>query len=134
MARGGTLLQDCAEHLEGSLKHDYFPGQGFERDHLAHQVRVEPGSRLHRALGSDSPQVNSMHHQGILRLGEGLRPTAWAPDGLIEAVEGAAAEPFLLGVQWHPEVLMDGDAGTRRLFADFVAACAAYHQRQVLVG
>jgi putative glutamine amidotransferase len=135
VALGGTLVQDCAARWEAAIKHDYFPGQGFAREHLAHEVAVAPGSRLHDAFGTERMDVNSMHHQGVLRLGDGLRATAWAPDGLIEAVESQDDGHFLVAVQWHPEVLIDTDPGTARLFGGFVAACQAYRaRRELLVG
>jgi putative glutamine amidotransferase len=130
VATGGTLLQDCAAHWKDAVKHDFFPGQGYPREHLAHGVTLAPGSRLAEAFGAGHARVNSMHHQGILRLGDGLRATAWAPDGLIEAVEGQDGTTFLAAVQWHPEVLIDSDAGTARLFGGFVEACRAYRARR----
>jgi putative glutamine amidotransferase len=132
VATGGTLLQDCAAHWQGAIKHDYFPGQGYARDYLAHEITVARGSRVHHAFGAQSVPVNSMHHQGIDRLGDDLRATAWGPDGLIEAIEAQNEDHFLVAVQWHPEVLIDADPGTQRLFADFVEACRAYRQRTAL--
>jgi putative glutamine amidotransferase len=87
VALGGTLFQDIEADLPGSIKHDYFPGQGYSRDHEAHDIDVAAASRLADALGAGAETVNSMHHQGIRDLGRGLRPSALAPDGLIEAVE-----------------------------------------------
>jgi putative glutamine amidotransferase len=69
--------------------------------------------------------VNSMHHQGIRRLGDGLAATVHAPDELIEGIEGTG-ESFLVGVQWHPEMLVERDAGTRRLFTEFREAAEAF--------
>jgi putative glutamine amidotransferase len=132
VAAGGTLYQDCEEQFAGSLKHDYFPNAGHARDYLAHAVRLEPGSRLHGIYGADEVSVNSMHHQGLNRIAEGLVATAVAPDGLIEALE-APDEPFTVGVQWHPEMLVDKDAGTRRLFRAFVDAAAAWHEQRASV-
>ena len=128
VAAGGTLVQDCTAFCEQAIKHDYFPGAGWARDHLAHDVAVAPGSRLHAAFGGEAAPVNSMHHQGIDRLGDGLKATAWAPDGLIEAVETTDDAHFMVGVQWHPEMLIDADAGTRRLFEDFIAASLAWRE------
>lgn len=125
VAAGGSLYQDCAEELADSIKHDYFPNAGHARDYLAHTVQVEPGTRLHDIFGADEVRVNSMHHQGLARIAAGLTVSATAPDGLIEALE-AADHPFALGVQWHPEMLVNTDAGTRRLFETFVAAARAY--------
>ena len=132
VAAGGTLLQDCAAQLEHGIKHDYFPGEGWERDYLAHEVEIVPGSRLHAAFGVERALVNSMHHQGIARLGEGLSVTAVAPDGLMEALEGPRDGPFLVGVQWHPEMLIDSHAGTRRLFEAFIEAANAYAGQLVI--
>ncbi|HEX5727562.1 MAG TPA: gamma-glutamyl-gamma-aminobutyrate hydrolase family protein [Longimicrobiaceae bacterium] len=126
VAAGGALLQDCSLH-PGAVKHDYFPGAGWARDHLAHEVRLAASSRLHAAFGTDVAMVNSMHHQGLGRLGEGLAETAWSPDGLVEAVEGTDPEHFLVGVQWHPEMLMEAHAGTRKLFEDFIEASVQHH-------
>jgi putative glutamine amidotransferase len=132
VAEGGTLYQDCAEYYPDSIKHDYFPNAGFARDHLAHTVRVEPGSRLHDAFGSDEAHVNSMHHQGIRNVPDTLVASAWAPDGLVEAVE-APGDAFYVGVQWHPEMLVDTDPGTRRLFSAFIDAALAYRESGVAV-
>lgn len=127
VAAGGTLYEDLAEQLPGSIKHDYFPfqGQNFARDHLAHEVEVQPGSRLADLFGDGALKVNSMHHQGVRDIGEGLRPTATAPDGLIEAVEGMDGG-YLVGVQWHPEALTDGDDRTPRLFEQFISASRSW--------
>ena len=125
VAAGGSLYQDCAEYFAGAIKHDYFPNAGYARDHLAHEVRLSAGTRLHELFGTDVVRVNSMHHQGVRRIPDDLLPTAVAPDGLVEALE-APGEAFYVGVQWHPEMLVDSDPGTRRLFEDFVAAAAAF--------
>jgi putative glutamine amidotransferase len=125
VATGGTLLQDCTQQLPGSIKHDYFPNAGFARDYLAHEIEVAGESRLRGILGSDRVPVNSMHHQGICRLGEGLVTTAFAPDGLAEALE-MADERFVVGVQWHPEMLVDTDTPTRRLFEAFIDAASEF--------
>ncbi|HSJ13237.1 MAG TPA: gamma-glutamyl-gamma-aminobutyrate hydrolase family protein [Longimicrobiales bacterium] len=125
VAAGGSLYQDCAAYFEGAIKHDYFPNAGYARNYLAHAVRITAGTRLHEVLRAGEVQVNSMHHQGLKEIADGLRPSAVAPDGLIEALE-APGEAFCVGVQWHPEMLVDDDAGTRRLFEDFVAAASAY--------
>jgi putative glutamine amidotransferase len=72
-----------------------------------------------------------MHHQGIRDLGRGLIATATAPDGLIEATE-AADGSFLLGVQWHPEALTDGDVRMRALFDQFIAAAKDYRVKGMI--
>lgn len=124
VACGGSLVQDIEQGHERAIKHDYFPTQGHERDYLAHEAQVRPDSRLSRIFGAGTITVNSMHHQGIKQLGAGLEATVHAPDGLIEGIEGTG-ESFLIGVQWHPEMLIDQDEATFRLFSVFKTACAA---------
>ncbi|RME65935.1 MAG: gamma-glutamyl-gamma-aminobutyrate hydrolase family protein [Caldilineae bacterium] len=121
VACGGALYQDLhsqAPHLD---KHDYYPPK-FERFRISHAIRVEADSLLARALGQIH-EINSMHHQGIKRMGFGLRAVATAPDGLVEAVE-CPALPFVLGVQWHPEELAKTDLHSADLFTQFVWAAA----------
>jgi putative glutamine amidotransferase len=99
VALGGSLQQ----HILGvtDIPHLTFS----PRHHLAHQVRLEPGSQLAAVMGGDCVEVNSIHHQAIERLAPVLRPVGYAPDGLIEAVEWPGRP--VLGVQWHPENLVD---------------------------
>ena len=121
VAAGGTLFQDIDAQLEGAIRHDYFPNYGFERDHVSHEVAVEPSSRLRSLVDLDQLPVNSMHHQGVKRLGKGLVACARAADGLIEAVESTNGH-WMVGVQWHPEVFAADDPHTRDLFRGFVDA------------
>jgi putative glutamine amidotransferase len=103
---GGTLHQDLSS-LEAPGPKVTHKGATSEDRQVRHEARVEPESLLGRLWGdARSATVNSAHHQGIDKLGRGLTPIAWAPDGLVEAVQ-ALGFPFLLGVQWHPERLMD---------------------------
>jgi putative glutamine amidotransferase len=129
VACGGSLYQHVPDQLPQAMKHDSFPAAtNFTRDHLAHVVEVDPSSRLGRLMGSPEIQVNSMHHQGIKRLASSLRPSAHAPDGLIEGVEGRNGQ-YLLAVQWHPEELVETHPSMRRLFTDFVEAARAFRSR-----
>ncbi|HWA17167.1 MAG TPA: gamma-glutamyl-gamma-aminobutyrate hydrolase family protein [Gemmatimonadales bacterium] len=123
VALGGTLHQDLETEMPGAIKHDYFPNAGFARDHLAHDVTIEPGSRLRQIVGDPVLPVNSMHHQGIRTLGAGLKATAFAPDGLVEALE-SDKDNYVVAVQWHPEALADRDEKMAALFHSFVAATA----------
>lgn len=125
VAAGGSLYQDIEAQLPGAIRHDYFPTYGFTRDHLAHEVTVSFSSRLRTLVDAERVPVNSMHHQGVKRLGSGLVPCAHAADGLVEAVESPNGQ-FLVGVQWHPEVFDAEDPHTRGLFRGFVEAAAAY--------
>jgi putative glutamine amidotransferase len=130
VALGGTLYQDLGAQCAACMKHDYFPTYGFARDHLAHEVSLEQGSRMRGVMNLDRIPVNSMHHQGIKTLAPALTASALAPDGLIEAAE-SSDEHFLVGVQWHPEVFEAKNPNTRALFSEFVAQAARFRDREV---
>ena len=121
VAAGGTLVQDIDAQFEGAIRHDYFPTYGFERDHVSHDVAVDPSSRLRTLVDLEQLPVNSMHHQGVKELGTGLVACAHSADGLIEAVESTNGH-WMVGVQWHPEVFEADDPHARDLFRGFVAA------------
>jgi putative glutamine amidotransferase len=111
VARGGTLHQ----HLPGHRQTE--PGSV-----VTHGVRVAPESRLRRLLGPQA-EVNSFHHQAVDRLGARLVPVAWSADGALEAYE-APDWPFVAGVQWHAECLVDRPEQLS-LFEAFVMAASA---------
>ena len=117
VARGGSLWQDLPSERPTALAH---PQRDVPRDHLAHQLRLEPDSRLADVLACTELPVNSFHHQAVRAVGAGLRPVGWADDGTIEAVEGDG--PFLVGVQCHPECLVQSQPVWRRLFRAFIEA------------
>lgn len=110
VATGGSLHQHLPDVL-GSEVHRPAPAQ-----HGRVRVAVQPGSGLARAVGL-TVDVPCYHHQAMDRLGLGLRATAWADDGTVEAVE-LPGDAFVLGVQWHPEL----DAHDDRLFVALVQA------------
>jgi putative glutamine amidotransferase len=118
VALGGTLHQHLPACVSDALPHR----QDADLARPTHRVQVASGSRLAGALGRDVAEVNSLHHQAIDRLGEGLEAVAWAPDGVVEGVEGTG-DAFLLGVQWHAEGLMERPE-ERLLLGAFVAAAA----------
>ena len=89
----------------------------------SHPVQVQPGGRLAQVLGKGEFSVNSLHHQGIQRLGGGLRIEACAPDGLVEAISVEGAPQFALAVQWHPEMRIHDSAAARAIFTAFGQAC-----------
>lgn len=127
IALGGTLYQDLpSERPDGDVPHDQSKATPpVPRTEASHAVTVLPGSFLGDLIGAGELSVNSMHHQGIKALAPRLFPVAYAPDGLIEAVEANDPAPvtFLVGVQWHPEELAHaGDRASRRLFDAFVTA------------
>jgi putative glutamine amidotransferase len=124
VAMGGSLYQDIETEYPEAIKHDYFPTAGFSRDYIAHPVEVARGSRLADILECRDVNVNSMHHQGVKQLAPGLIASAVAPDGLIEGLESSNGQ-FMVGVQWHPESLVEHDQGMRKLFSRFVDASRA---------
>jgi len=119
---GGTLYTHIEDQMPGALKHDYYPQ--FPRTHLAHKVTVNGGSQLANILGETDLSVNSLHHQGAKVIPATLKPVAFAPDGLVEAVE-LPNHPFGLAVQWHPEWLTNQPV-SRRLFRAFVGAASGH--------
>jgi gamma-glutamyl-gamma-aminobutyrate hydrolase PuuD len=117
VARGGDLVQHLPD-LVGDEKHKHTPGTFAD-----HDVTLEEGTRLAALLGDRAP-VKSHHHQGIGRLGRGLRAAAHAEDGIIEAVEDPAHR-FALGVLWHPEAGEDV-----KLFEELVRQAREYRASQ----
>jgi putative glutamine amidotransferase len=113
VARGGDLVQHLPD-LVGDAKHREVSGTFSE-----HAVRIEDGSRLGGVVGDRAP-VKSHHHQGVGRVGTGLREVAWADDGTIEGLEDPDRR-FALGVLWHPEAGED-----TKLFEALVAEARAY--------
>jgi putative glutamine amidotransferase len=125
---GGTLYQDLPSERPGRVEHR---PEG-PRELRSHRVRLEPGSRVAKALGGTSLTVNSSHHQAIRDLAPGLVATGWTDDQLIEAVESAAEAPWLLAVQWHPEEMhADARAPEHGLFAGLVREAGSRGRRSV---
>jgi putative glutamine amidotransferase len=124
VAAGGTLYQDLADWCEAAIKHDYWPNEVRQRQDLVHEVSIEEGTHLASIVGAGTTIVNSMHHQGIKMLAPGLVVNALAPDGLIEGVEGRE-DGYLIGVQWHPEELVESAPSARRLFESFIESAAS---------
>ena len=118
VALGGSLHQHLPEVVGDAIGHR----QSQDGRRPTHDVEIVPGSLLAELLGRGPLAVNSFHHQAVDRLGDGLRVSARAPDGTIEAIEDRS-RPFLLAVQWHAETL--GNSEQRRpLFEGLVAATA----------
>jgi putative glutamine amidotransferase len=112
---GGTLHVHLPEHFGERIAHRLPP-----RDTSVHMVEIEPDSRLAQILGTTHTEVRSWHHQAIDRIGDGLRPVAWAEDGVVEAVEHVE-HPWCIGVQWHPEMQLE-DPAQQRLFRALIGA------------
>jgi putative glutamine amidotransferase len=122
VALGGTLHQDLPTERPGPVDHN----RAGTRTDRSHAVRLEPGSLAAEVLGATEVRVNSFHHQGIRDLAPVLVATGWSEDGLIEAVEGAAGQPWMLAVQWHPEEMhAEKAAPDRGLFRALVERAGA---------
>lgn len=118
---GGTLVQDIPTEVGKSIRHspeqDELP-DGTEAPDAIHGVSIDPG-RVRVLAGTAQAEVNSWHHQSVLDPGQGLRITARAPDGVVEAVEWADDSNWIVGVQWHPE-RMPNDPLAQALFRELI--------------
>lgn len=118
VAMGGNLVLDIPSELPEASRHQWWPN--YQRSRLSHLVQVEKDSQLAGIMGGTEFEVNSLHHQSVKDLGEGLKITALAPDGVIEALE-MPGKRFVVSVQWHPEWLPDSEP-MRQIFKAFVEA------------
>ncbi|HPS58914.1 MAG TPA: gamma-glutamyl-gamma-aminobutyrate hydrolase family protein [Spirochaetota bacterium] len=112
---GGTLYQDIPGQYRGSIEHVHTMT---EREALHHEIKLSPDSYIGRIFGHGRAMVNSRHHQGVKKLGEGLIVSASADDGIIEAFEDTSRG--IVAVQWHPENITGVSAGCSSLFGDLV--------------
>lgn len=113
---GGRLIHNIAADLPHALQH-YQRVPGWRPTHA---ISIAPDSRLAEIVGEAQDEVNSFHRQAVATPGSGLRVTAVAPDGVVEAVESGSG--FVLGVQFHPEKMVNRQARWRRIFQALVAA------------
>jgi putative glutamine amidotransferase len=122
VALGGSLVQDIASQCETTIAHD----EEGPRDARSHEISIEPGSLIARAVGTEHCTVNSFHHQSVKRVADGMRVTARSPDGVIEGIESTDRSWWAMGVQWHPEEMTDSaepwDRGLFRAFARMLEA------------
>jgi putative glutamine amidotransferase len=120
---GGTLIQDIPSEIGINIRHDIEedppPGAPEPADPV-HEAQLEPGHVLDLS-GKAQTEINSSHHQSVLEPGLGLRITARAPDGVVEAVEWTWDENWVVGVQWHPE-RMPNNPFAQALFSELIAA------------
>jgi putative glutamine amidotransferase len=114
VALGGTLIQHIPDSIADALAHE----QSTSHYEPGHEVRVLPGTLLHRITGVETILVNTSHHQSVRDPGRSV-VNAVAPDGVIEGVEDATLK-FCLGVQWHPEYFVD--AADLKIFAALIEA------------
>ena len=133
IASGGALIQDIrsewtpTEKQASTLLHsdDERKDTPQAGNIYRHEVSLAPESLISKIVGDKRMLTNSYHHQAVRpdRIGDGLKATAWAPDGVIEAIESADSTRFLLGVQWHPERQTE-EAPHRALFKALVDAAS----------
>jgi putative glutamine amidotransferase len=129
--RAGSLIQHIPDFLpeEKRAKVNHEAGSKIA---VAHAVEIEPNSRLAEIVNGKAGRptvlpVNSSHHQSAEEIGDGLRIVARCPDdGIVEALEGTAADHFLLAVQWHPERSVDSDEASRAIFRAFIEASGTW--------
>lgn len=114
VAMGGSLYQDLSLREKKSNQHS----QRYDRSYAVHRVLIEEGSGLAEILGTTRIDTNTMHHQAVDQLGEGLVLTAVAEDGVVEAFE--TPDRYVIGVQWHPEELVETVPQMNRLFQDLM--------------
>ncbi len=117
VAFGGTLHQDMPGHKNGE-----------DIDACVHPARAVEGSCAAALYGTDEVVINSIHHQAVDRVGDGLRATMYSPDGYVECIEHTSRP--IMGLQWHPERLTcdmarEGLADGQKVFDWFVGQCAA---------
>ena len=123
VALGGGLITDIPAERPGAMNHQ-IKGKAHK---LAHTIELKSGTLMRRIFRRTSIRINSAHHQAVGELAPMLRATAWTRDDIIEAIElsqkDAAGAPFLLGVQFHPERLIDEHPEFLGIFKAFVKAC-----------
>jgi putative glutamine amidotransferase len=122
---GGTLDQHLADHPH-LVDHD---AEGQPRPEPDHRLRIKERSMLAEIYGTTELGVNSYHHQGLSYVPEALEEVAWAEDGVLEAVV-LRRSTWVVGVQWHPEVMAPVDERQLNLFRAFVVASAVYHEQE----
>lgn len=129
VAMGGTLYQDIPSDLPQSTVDHRGSTYTNDRGLYTHRVDIEPSCGLAGIFGATEFMVNSLHHQGVRRVGEGLKVVGTAPDGMVEALEGPGHR-WLYTVQWHPEELWRKQTPASNLFKAFVEAAAQRHARR----
>jgi putative glutamine amidotransferase len=124
VAFGGTLIEDVREEMGPAYRihHRQTYENGLDRADYApdHEVALDPASRVAQIVGTTSIHTNSMHHQALRDVAEGLKVAGRTSDGVIEAFDATFEHPYFVGVQWHPEELADDY--NRRLFSELVRA------------
>ena len=122
VAGGGTLYQDIGSQLPGSLRHK-------APRSIRHGVRITRGSRLARIFQGLTGRVNTNHHQAIRDTAPDFSVAARARDGVIEAIEKNGPS-FVVGVQWHPEIMYRKDRDAASLFSAFLRVAKPFSTKK----
>lgn len=115
---GGTLIQDIPSQRNTNILHS----QTAEYHTAAHKIQIVKDSIIYDMLGENS-EVNSFHHQAVDKLAKDFRVTATAKDGIVEAIEYKKKDSFILGLQWHPELMSAKNVKMQNIFDMFVEVC-----------
>ncbi|HEY4553196.1 MAG TPA: gamma-glutamyl-gamma-aminobutyrate hydrolase family protein [Bacillaceae bacterium] len=118
VALGGTMIQDIGSEIPGALDH---LDKG-ERTRLKHKIKINKDSTLYNILQAEEMLVNSFHHQGLGRLGNGLKCVATSQDGVVEAYE--SDDGLIMGTQFHPEEMGKFDYRMQQLLELFIHKCS----------
>jgi len=125
VAAGGTLYQDVSMGSSSVMKHrQEAPGS-----YATHAINVKEGSRLLDIMGKSEIRVNSFHHQAVKKPAQGFAVSAVASDGIIEAIE-SLDHSFVIGVQFHAELMWRDHPSVNNLFTEFVRAAGTHKQKQ----
>lgn len=124
---GGTLYQDLYQvPLESKnnldINHSMY---GSPKYSPVHRAEINENSKFHKIINKTSIEVNSYHHQAIKDVAEGFQVAVSAPDGIVEAIE-LKGDRFIMGTQWHPEMMMEHYQEQLLIFKAFVEACTEY--------
>ncbi len=119
VALGGTLIEDIATEGVDLLPHLV---EGDAAYHPQHPITLEAGSTTAKAFGREELRVNTLHHQAVRRIAEGLVVTGRSPDGIVEAIAPEDSDWPMWAVQWHPEYLGPDDEPSLALFETLIRA------------
>lgn len=117
VAAGGTLYQDLER--EGKFEHHFM--EIYPMNYISHEITIKEGSKVRDIFGKEELGVNSFHHQAVRNPGDGFTVTAVSGDGVTEAIEKDGSR-FVVGVQWHPEMMYDSTE-QQKIFQALVDAC-----------
>jgi putative glutamine amidotransferase len=122
VAAGGSLFQDIGSQFQSEVIQHF---QDFAQEWPSHSIEIQPGTLLSKIVPERRVRVNSYHHQAVRKVAPDFRMNATAPDGVVEGIE-STRHTFALGVQWHPELLVDELDFNLALFRRHVEAASRY--------